>query len=238
MAMDYGDGAAPDPEGQMGRYAIEAATSLFGQLRNAYPEMDQTPSDAELWQQIGVTPMIGQNDVPSQRFYLEDARQLLEFSQQREMGFISRWSANRDSACDALGQLALDCSAVPQQPGEFSRTLNTFTTAMEPALRVSDIAVLEGDPVTTSISSQQTSGNQFVDVSGQTVKIAGVKVGLVRRPIPSPHTACVPATGRTCWIKSSKQGSTQSACRLAISCLTQNAFLMQSTFLSIQTSQG
>ena len=59
MAMNYGVGAASDPEGQMDRYAIEAATSLFGQLRNAYPEVGQTPSDAELWQQIGGTPVIG-----------------------------------------------------------------------------------------------------------------------------------------------------------------------------------
>ena len=187
MAMDYGDGAAPNPEGQMGRYAIEAATSLFQQLRDAYAEVGQEPSDAELWRRIGVTPMIGQNDIPSERFYLEDARELLEFAQQREMGLLSAWSANRDSACAVFGQLALHCSGVPQEPREFSRTFDAFTTSAEPALRVSDVAVLEGDPVTESISSLQTSGNQIVDAAGQTVKIAGVSWFGMETDTFSPH---------------------------------------------------
>src|SRR5262249_51286837 len=59
MAMDYGESAAPNPQGHMGEYAIQAATSLFGQLRNVY---GTSPTDAQLWQMVGVTPMIGLND--------------------------------------------------------------------------------------------------------------------------------------------------------------------------------
>jgi hypothetical protein len=55
MAMDYGDWAAPDPEGRMGQYAIDSANSTRSQLQSIGMNA-----------KIGVTPMIGQNDVQSE----------------------------------------------------------------------------------------------------------------------------------------------------------------------------
>ncbi|MAI70290.1 MAG: hypothetical protein CMM01_05195 [Rhodopirellula sp.] len=127
MAMDYGDSAAPNPEGQMGDYAIEAAESLFDQMRGAYDAAGVQVTDAELWSLVGVTPMIGQNDVMSERFYLEDAEKLLDFADEVGMGFLSAWSANRDAPCETFGTLALTCSGVPQEPFEFAQTLGQFT---------------------------------------------------------------------------------------------------------------
>ncbi len=127
MAMDYGDSAAPNPEGQMGDYAIQAAQSLFAQMRGAYDAAGVQVTDAELWNLVGVTPMIGQNDVMSERFYLEDAEKLLDFADEVGMGFLSAWSANRDAPCETFGTLALTCSGVPQEPFEFSQTLRQFT---------------------------------------------------------------------------------------------------------------
>ncbi|MCP4887928.1 MAG: cellulase family glycosylhydrolase [Planctomycetaceae bacterium] len=128
MAMNYGDSPAPNPEGQMGDYAIQAAQSLFDQMRVAYTAADVEVTDDELWNLVGVTPMIGQNDVLSERFYLEDAEKLLAFADEVGMGFLSAWSANRDAACDTFGQLAWHCSGVPQEPFEFSQTLEQFTS--------------------------------------------------------------------------------------------------------------
>jgi len=127
MAMDYGDSAAPNPDGQMGDYAIEAALSLFDQMRAAYDAAGVQVTDAELWSLVGVTPMIGQNDVMSERFYLEDAEKLLAFADDVGMGFLSAWSANRDAPCETFGHLALDCSGVPQEPFEFAQTFRQFT---------------------------------------------------------------------------------------------------------------
>ena len=48
MTMDYGESAAPNPQGQMGNYAIEAADSLFGQLRHPVRHVeDQRPAVAD-----------------------------------------------------------------------------------------------------------------------------------------------------------------------------------------------
>ena len=60
MAMDYGDSNAPMPT-QMGTYAIEAATSTFGQLQSIYSKSNLTAG--QLWHMIGITPMIGVNDI-------------------------------------------------------------------------------------------------------------------------------------------------------------------------------
>ena len=97
MTMDYGDGAAPDPDGRMGQYAIDAVTALHAQLDDLYGGVR---SDAELWAMIGSTPMIGQNDVSSEVFYTDDAVRVRDHARSVGMGMLSMWSANRDRPCD------------------------------------------------------------------------------------------------------------------------------------------
>jgi len=143
MAMDYGDSAAPNPEGQMGLYAIQSATSLFGQLKKLYSSYGPK-SDAELWRMVGVTPMIGQNDVPTERFYLEDARELYDFALEKEIGMLAMWSINRDRTGPSR-QLSSDHSGVSQAPFEFSSIFKPFTGDSMPGLALSNASVVEGD---------------------------------------------------------------------------------------------
>jgi hypothetical protein len=119
MAMDYGDSAAPNPSGQMGTYAIDAAQSLFSQLRNLY---GPTPTDAQLWQMVGVTPMIGRNDVTSEVFDQAAARQLVAFAEKVGMGRLSMWSLNRDrqDPSGSISYVTPTSSSIVQQPNEFS----------------------------------------------------------------------------------------------------------------------
>jgi hypothetical protein len=127
MAMDYGDSAAPSPQGQMGTYAIDAATATFNQLQTLY---GASKSDAQLWGMIGVTPMIGLNDVTSEVFDLNAARQLLAFAQQKGLGEIAMWSLNRDQQ-DPSGRIAYvsnTSSSILQDPYEFSTIFKPFTS--------------------------------------------------------------------------------------------------------------
>ena len=96
MTMDYGDGTAPNPDGQMGQYGIDAITALHDQLATIY---GGSKTDAELWAMVGSTPMIGQNDVQSEVFYVADAEQTLNFAQQNGVGMLGMWSINRDHPC-------------------------------------------------------------------------------------------------------------------------------------------
>ncbi len=126
MTMDYGDSAAPNPAGHMGDYAIQAANSLFSQLKTAY---NGTLTDAQLWAKIGVTPMIGMNDMTNEVFTQADAQKLLSFAQQHGMGRISIWSLNRDyqNSAGALNHVDNFSSSLVQTPLEFSLLLNHLT---------------------------------------------------------------------------------------------------------------
>ena len=75
MAMDYGDGVAPNPAGQMGTYAIDAATAAGAQVATALGI-----SDDAAWAKIAVTPMIGVNDTSDEIFTVANAQQLEAFA--------------------------------------------------------------------------------------------------------------------------------------------------------------
>ena len=124
MAMDYGDSAAPSPAKQMGNYAIDSANSLFNQLSTLY---GTSKTSAELWTMIGVTPMIGLNDVTTETFDLNAASELLAFAEQKGMGRISIWSLNRDTASTtAKTYVDTTSSSIVQKQWEFSSIFETF----------------------------------------------------------------------------------------------------------------
>ena len=119
MTMDYGDGAAPDPDGQMGQYAIDAVTALHAQLGQAYTDAGDPQPDAALWARTAATPMIGLNDVLTETFYLTDADQLAAFAAAQGMGMLSMWSVNRDHACPDSQYVELTCSSSPDQTADW-----------------------------------------------------------------------------------------------------------------------
>jgi hypothetical protein len=125
MAMDYGDSAAPSPQGRMGDYAIQAATSLFNQLKSVY---GSAKTDAQLWQIVGIAPMIGLNDVTTEVFDQQEAREVLAFAEQHGIGRLSFWSLSRDrqNANGTLNYVDLMSSSILQSPFEFSRIFGTF----------------------------------------------------------------------------------------------------------------
>lgn len=111
MAMDYG--TALDGGG-MGAAAVRAATATLAQLHAAGVEAS-----------LGVTPMIGVNDVSSEVFRLEDAAALVEFARGNgDVSRLSMWSLSRDRG-DCPGQTWASpvCSGVVQDDYAFSRAL-------------------------------------------------------------------------------------------------------------------
>lgn len=119
MAMDYGG-----PSNHMGTDAVDAATSTHNQLATLYPSR----SDGQLWAMVGVTPMIGQNDIPGEVFTTTDAQQLTDFARTKHLGRLAFWSANRDSQCSGGAKTNVDnlCSGVLQSPNQFASTFGQF----------------------------------------------------------------------------------------------------------------
>ncbi|MFO0958393.1 MAG: cellulose binding domain-containing protein [Isosphaeraceae bacterium] len=126
MAMDYGDYAAPNPTGHMGDYAIQAATSTFNQLKSTF---GTAYTDPQLWSMVGVTPMIGMNDVTTEVFDQAAARQLLAFAQQKGLGRLAMWSLSRDRSAPggAVSYVGSNFSSIVQTPYEFSGIFKPFS---------------------------------------------------------------------------------------------------------------
>jgi hypothetical protein len=123
MTMDYGDGAAPDPGGMMGSYAIAAAIAADAQVASVLGI-----SDAAAWSRIAVTPMIGVNDITDEVFTLANARQLEAFAASKHLAWLSMWSATRDTGCSGGAHMAAQpmCSSIAQSPGAFATALGAY----------------------------------------------------------------------------------------------------------------
>ncbi|RKP48147.1 chitinase [Trinickia fusca] len=116
MAMNYGPAVS-----DMGKAAIQAAQSLYSQLDTAYKSWGAPMSSEQLWQMVGVTPMIGTNYSAGETFTTLDTQNLAAAARTNGYGMLSDWSLNRDQSCPG-GSTAVStsCSGVQQVPYEFA----------------------------------------------------------------------------------------------------------------------
>ncbi|MEN3031406.1 chitinase [Chromobacterium amazonense] len=122
MAMDYGQHTA-----DMGAAAKQAAQALYGQLDAAYKAHGQTLTDAQLWQKVGVTPMIGLNDTQPETFTVANANNLYGMANSNNFGVLSMWSVSRDKSCPGNGSYVdSQCSGIVQTPYAFSNVFKGF----------------------------------------------------------------------------------------------------------------
>ncbi|MFE6270684.1 cellulose binding domain-containing protein [Streptomyces goshikiensis] len=114
MAMDYG----PAYSGDMGGYAIQAATATQAQIKGVLGL-----GDVAAWKAVAVTPMIGVNDVSSEVFTVQDATQLVEFARAKGLGWLAMWSGARDKQCPGGAKNSADptCSSILQEPLAFTK---------------------------------------------------------------------------------------------------------------------
>jgi hypothetical protein len=119
MAMDYG----PAYSGDMGQYAIQAATATQGQIKGVLGL-----SDAAAWKAVAVTPMIGVNDVVTEIFKVDDATQLVDFAKSKGLGWLAMWSSTRDKQCAGGEKPAADatCSSILQEPLAFTKAFSAY----------------------------------------------------------------------------------------------------------------
>ncbi len=113
MAMDYG--SAVDNGGDMGLSAILAVQSTEAQL----DKIGLTTT------KIGVTPMIGQNDVSTEVFTLADAQELVAYAAtDPRVAELSMWSLARDNGSGAGAHWASPTSSgLTQTDYAFATTL-------------------------------------------------------------------------------------------------------------------
>jgi chitinase len=125
MTMDFGASLA---KGETMVSASEnALTQTERQLGILYQRAGVHLNDATLWTKIGMTPMIGQNDISDEVVTLADATRLNHFALSQKVGRMSMWSANRDLACGTNyvnTQIVSDaCSGIQQDMYGFASRL-------------------------------------------------------------------------------------------------------------------
>lgn len=119
MAMDYGASYS----GDMGTYAIQAATATQAQIKGVLGL-----SDTDAWKAVAVTPMIGVNDVSTEIFKVEDATQLVGFAQEKGLAWLAMWSGTRDKECEGGAKPSADasCSSIAQEPLAFTKAFGAY----------------------------------------------------------------------------------------------------------------
>jgi chitinase len=129
MTMDYGASLARPTGGTrtMVEATSEALNAAAAQIDSAFRRSGIVLDRTALWQKIGMTPMIGQNDVQNERISIKDAIALEQLAIKRGVGRVSMWSLNRDAPCGAqldLGVVSDDCSGIEQRPLAFSNVFD------------------------------------------------------------------------------------------------------------------
>lgn len=125
-----------------------AAKSTHRQLDGAYRRAGIPLSGEQVWAKIGLTPMIGQNDVPTDRLHIDDAPRLLEMVKRYSMGRLSMWSLNRDRPCGSNVDGSVvnnNCSGEPQEKLEFSQVFSALSGRAGSGALAKTVALGEGD---------------------------------------------------------------------------------------------
>jgi hypothetical protein len=103
----------------MGAYAVQAAQSTLSLVQSLFP--------GDGYANVGVTPMIGQNDDPAEVFTEANAQSLVSFAQQNHLGRLAFWSVDRDQPCGGGVSGLPSCSQISQQPLDFTRIFSQYT---------------------------------------------------------------------------------------------------------------
>ncbi|MGL3807548.1 chitinase [Paeniglutamicibacter sp. R2-26] len=126
MTMNFGE--TREANQSMAAASEQAATSAHRQLLELYKSLNKATGEQTMWSKIGLTPMIGQNDLSGEIFTLEDAVSLNTFAKENGLGRISMWSANRDADCGPnmpeSERVSNNCSGTKQAKGEFGKLLS------------------------------------------------------------------------------------------------------------------
>lgn len=115
MAMDYGSSFT----GDMGQEAVDAAQSTLTQVRADW--------SSDTYANIGVTPMIGQNDTSGEIFSEADAQTLVGWANTAHLGRLGFWSVDRDQPCSGSVSGLPSCSEISQSALDFTKIFDSYS---------------------------------------------------------------------------------------------------------------
>jgi chitinase len=175
MTMDFGSSLKAGTSELDG--ATQSLTNTERQLGILYKQQGTTLTDKTLWSKIGVTPMIGQNDVKGEVFTLAAAKALNSFVLSHGVGRVSMWSLNRDITCGSnyidTSVVSDSCSGVNQGTTKFADVLAAKITG-QPKFAAGKVTTSETVDTKTVKDNPATSPYQIWSASG--AYLEGTKV--------------------------------------------------------------
>ena len=130
MTMNYG--ASRSSSLDMLEAAKAAAGATHDQLGIVYQRAGINLSREQVWKKIGLTPMIGRNDLPGEIFQLDAARGLRDYAVELGVQRLSMWSLNRDAPCPSAEQGGQDA---PSPAAAWTKARRVFPISWDPGSR-------------------------------------------------------------------------------------------------------
>jgi chitinase len=128
MAMDF----MSTPGGMVATIEHDL-TAAHAQLVTLFGQYDIKINTHQIWNHLGLTFQIGQNNAVGQRIGVAQATELVSWARSQAIGRISFWSLNRDEPCGAsLGNEPIysnACSDAQSQPLAFSSAIERLVPA-------------------------------------------------------------------------------------------------------------
>jgi chitinase len=118
MTMDYG-ASFDSPSPNMGNFAVQAAQDTLNFAKTVWP--------SDTFANIGITPMIGQNDDAAEVFTEADAHTVVNFANANGIGRLAFWSVDRDQPCGGTANGLPSCSEIAQSALDFTKIFTGFT---------------------------------------------------------------------------------------------------------------
>ena len=150
MTMDF---AQPPASGSsMLSLVQDALNATHAQLADLYPRYGIHLRSEQIWQRLGATVMIGQNNVQGENFTVPDAQGLVRFASGTHLGRVSMWTLNRDSQCGSSfpenGLLSNTCSGTAESALQFSQIFGQLQGVTAVTASAGDVqpAVANTDP--------------------------------------------------------------------------------------------
>lgn len=132
MTMNFGE--SRDRQQSMADASEAALTATHRQMMVLYERAGLKVGPATAWRRLGATPMLGQNDVATERFSLADAQRLNAFARERGLGRMSMWSLGRDRPCGEnypdVRIVSPSCSGLGHPPLAFAKALGRGMTGL------------------------------------------------------------------------------------------------------------
>ena len=185
MAMDYGSAYPATEPGQMAYYAERAIESVNEQLKTLFTQYE-IPFTGDLYDRIGVIPMIGRNDVLNEWFYPEDAEELRRYCLEKGVAMVSMWSLNRDKPLSEGEspdtQIYLSTKLPPDEYGNgtfvFAKILGgiqtTDNTTSESTENNTTSTTADNNPTSTTVvePSENSTQSESVEETETTTEVA------------------------------------------------------------------